>query len=182
MERFTDNDNCTLHTSDRTLDCLNLGSYNYLGFADDWHLSCKKEVLSSLDSWPISMGSARCLVISFIIIILLVFIFYPCNKSLVNIHVSRCEAGSISLHDDLEKTVARFLNKEAAIVYTMVLTFYITHKHCITCHVGVQHEHDHDPRVDGSGNAHRVGQSQPHQHSQRSTRLQRQHSRVQVLL
>lgn len=25
----------------KTRDCLNLGSYNYLGFADDWHDTCK---------------------------------------------------------------------------------------------------------------------------------------------
>jgi 7-keto-8-aminopelargonate synthetase-like enzyme len=33
---------------------------------------------------------------------------------------ARVDCGSTKLHDDLEKLVARFLNKEAAIVYTMV--------------------------------------------------------------
>ena len=90
MERHSTNENCTLQLTGRLLDCLNLGSYNYLGFADDWAVSCKKEVLSGLDQWPVSMSS------------------------------SRAEAGTVLLHEELEQTVARFLNKEAAVVYTMV--------------------------------------------------------------
>jgi hypothetical protein len=99
MTRYTTDENCTLQLSGDTIDCLNLGervsrtiqllltsdswrgpcvgSYNYLGFADDWHLSCKKEVLASLNEWPVSMSA------------------------------SRTETGSTALHDELEKTVAR---------------------------------------------------------------------------
>lgn len=32
--------------------CLNLGSYNYLGFADDWDITCKSAVLSALNALP----------------------------------------------------------------------------------------------------------------------------------
>lgn len=39
--------------------CLNLGSYNYLGFADDWAESCQKEVVGSLDNFEVSMASSR---------------------------------------------------------------------------------------------------------------------------
>jgi len=31
--------------------CLNLGSYNYLGFADDWQSTCKERVMGSLDTY-----------------------------------------------------------------------------------------------------------------------------------
>jgi serine palmitoyltransferase len=69
--------------------CLNLGSYNYLGFADDWKVSCRKQVMESVDNWPLSLCSAR------------------------------VDTGTISLHEQLEKTVAEFLGKEAAVVYAM---------------------------------------------------------------
>lgn len=39
--------------------CLNLGSYNYLGFADDWRDTCQAEVLTSLDDFEVSLNSAR---------------------------------------------------------------------------------------------------------------------------
>ena len=34
--------------------CLNLGSYNYLGFGDDWHVTCKQDVMASLEAFPVS--------------------------------------------------------------------------------------------------------------------------------
>lgn len=38
--------------------CLNLGSYNYLGFADDWNESCREDVLGALDDFfPASCGT-----------------------------------------------------------------------------------------------------------------------------
>ena len=89
MERDSKDDNCTMHTTGRIMRCLNLGSYNYLGFADDWKVTCKKEVLAAVDEWPISMCS------------------------------SRMDFGTVTMHDELEKTVARFVGKEDAIVYTM---------------------------------------------------------------
>jgi len=69
--------------------CINLGSYNYLGFADDWHTSCKDEVLSSLEDLP----SAVC--------------------------AGRLDSGNTELHEELERKVAEFLNKPAAICFNM---------------------------------------------------------------
>ncbi|KAG7374506.1 AMP-dependent synthetase and ligase [Nitzschia inconspicua] len=69
--------------------CLNLGSYNYLGFADDWNITCKKDVLGSLQDLPVSNSS------------------------------SRNEFGTTKLHRDVEEIVARFLGKEDALVLNM---------------------------------------------------------------
>mmetsp|Transcript_3800 Transcript_3800/g.5654 ORF Transcript_3800/g.5654 Transcript_3800/m.5654 type:complete len:624 (+) Transcript_3800:130-2001(+) len=70
-------------------DCLNLGSYNYLGFADDWNATCQNPVLDALHRLPVSCSS------------------------------SRHEAGTTILHKHLESLVAEFLGKEDAIVYNM---------------------------------------------------------------
>jgi serine palmitoyltransferase len=78
-----------LNITDKTSKCLNLGSYNYLGFADDWKVTCREKVMESLHNWPISMCS------------------------------SRMDFGSNALHEELESTIARFVGKEAAVVYTM---------------------------------------------------------------
>jgi hypothetical protein len=40
-------------------DCLNLGSYNYLGFADDWNATCQKPVLEALNNLPVSCSASR---------------------------------------------------------------------------------------------------------------------------
>lgn len=72
-----------------TRKCLNLGSYNYLGFADDWNITCRKGVLSSLEGLPVSMGS------------------------------SRAECGTSRLHREVENIVAEFLGKEDAMVVNM---------------------------------------------------------------
>ena len=69
--------------------CINLGSYNYLGFADDWQGTCAPTVKNSLKDLPVSSSS------------------------------SPLEYGSTTLHRQLEETVARFLGKEDAIVFTM---------------------------------------------------------------
>ena len=69
--------------------CLNLGSYNYLGFADDWDVTCRDGVLSSLESLPSSVGS------------------------------SRLEYGTTGLHRQVEEIVARFVGKEDAVVLNM---------------------------------------------------------------
>ena len=69
--------------------CLNLGSYNYLGFADDWNLTCRDDVLESLNHLPISSSSCR------------------------------NEFGTTNLHREVEEVVARFLNKEDALVLNM---------------------------------------------------------------
>lgn len=69
--------------------CVNLGSYNYLGFADDWQSTCAESVKASLNDLPVSTSS------------------------------SHSEFGTTVLHRDLEQTVAKFLGKEDAIVFTM---------------------------------------------------------------
>lgn len=77
------------HTGAVARKCLNLGSYNYLGFADDWNNTCKDEVMTSLESFPVSAQAAR------------------------------NEFGTTSLHRELENTVADFLGKDDALVLTM---------------------------------------------------------------
>lgn len=72
-----------------TRKCLNLGSYNYLGFGDDWNVSCQTPVLNSLKGLPVSMGS------------------------------SRLECGTSVLHSKVEQIIAEFLNKEAALAMNM---------------------------------------------------------------
>lgn len=69
--------------------CLNLGSYNYLGFADDWNITCKDEVVGSMDELPISNSSPR------------------------------NEYGTTHLHREVEELVARFLGKEDALCLNM---------------------------------------------------------------
>jgi serine palmitoyltransferase len=71
-------------------ECLNLGSYNYLGFGgDDWYDACGPAVVGSLSDYSISSSA------------------------------SRNEYGTTSLHRELESIVARFLNKQDAMVFTM---------------------------------------------------------------
>ena len=77
------------HDGNAARQCLNLGSYNYLGFGDDWHSSCGKDVKGSLSSFPVSSGSCR------------------------------NEYGTTALHRELERTVAQFLGKEDALVLNM---------------------------------------------------------------
>jgi serine palmitoyltransferase len=89
MERSSKDGNCTLQTTGNTFRCLNLGSYNYLGFADDWKITCRKDVVKAVEKWPISMSSAR------------------------------MDAGNTAIHQELEERVARFIGKEAALVFTM---------------------------------------------------------------
>lgn len=69
--------------------CLNLGSYNYLGFADDWNVTCKEEVMESLENLPVSNSSCR------------------------------NEFGTTVLHRQVEELVARFLGKEDALALNM---------------------------------------------------------------
>lgn len=79
----------TAHDGSVARTCLNLGSYNYLGFADDWADTCATDVKSSLNDLPVSVSS------------------------------SRNEYGTTALHRELERTVAAFLGKEDALVLNM---------------------------------------------------------------
>jgi serine palmitoyltransferase len=69
--------------------CLNLGSYNYLGFADDWDVTCRKGVMEALDALPVSTSS------------------------------SRMEFGTTRLHRQVEQLVSSFLGKEDAMCLNM---------------------------------------------------------------
>ena len=69
--------------------CLNLGSYNYLGFADDWDVTCRKGVMEALDALPVSTSS------------------------------SRMEFGTTKLHRQVEQLVSSFLGKEDAMCLNM---------------------------------------------------------------
>lgn len=89
MERRSEDNNFSLHTTERTSRCLNLGSYNYLGFADDWGNTCKSSVMEALRKYPVSCCS------------------------------SRSDFGNLEIHEEVEKTIASFIGKEAACVYTM---------------------------------------------------------------
>jgi len=44
MERVTDDNNKTLKTTGNYTPCINVGSYNYLGYADDWKETCSDDV------------------------------------------------------------------------------------------------------------------------------------------
>lgn len=74
---------CLLHVKSpiQTRRCVNLGSYNYLGFADDWQTSCGADVLNALDAWPVGLSSPR------------------------------SEGGTTSLHKELEALMADFVGK-----------------------------------------------------------------------
>ena len=89
MERKSPDNNCTMEVTGKTKRCINVGSYNYLGFADDWKETCAESVLNTLEQWPVSMSN------------------------------SRMDFGNSVLHEELEKKVAKFVGKESALVYTM---------------------------------------------------------------
>ena len=48
MERVSEDNNKTLRTTGNFTDCINVGSYNYLGYADDWKETCSDDVRSAL--------------------------------------------------------------------------------------------------------------------------------------
>ncbi|KAE9026850.1 Long chain base biosynthesis protein 2d [Phytophthora rubi] len=90
IERYSVDENKTLHNKDGCIQhCLNLGSYNYLGFADDWMNTCSKEVFPAVKQFALAST------------------------------VPPMEFGTTSVHVALEKAVAKFIGKESAIVYNM---------------------------------------------------------------
>ncbi|KAF2301820.1 hypothetical protein GH714_029567 [Hevea brasiliensis] len=88
VERYSNDNNKTLKRTTNISRCLNLGSYNYLGFAaaDEY---CTPRVIESLRKYSPSTCS------------------------------SRVDAGTTALHNELEKCVADFVGKPAAIVFGM---------------------------------------------------------------
>ena len=76
-------------TKDQYNQCLNLASYNYLGFGQPGHEVCEKNVLQALNTYGTSTTSAP------------------------------LYGGSTELHDKLEQTVADFLSVEDAMIFGM---------------------------------------------------------------
>mmetsp|Transcript_4121 Transcript_4121/g.8913 ORF Transcript_4121/g.8913 Transcript_4121/m.8913 type:complete len:519 (-) Transcript_4121:251-1807(-) len=89
MEQRVGADGVHMEITGETKHCLNLGSYNYLGFADDWDNTCGESVHASLDFY----GPATC--------------------------SSMADAGTMRVHRELEEEVARFVGKPAALVFNM---------------------------------------------------------------
>lgn len=91
FERYTTDGNKTLHMPEdgKLRHCLNLGSYNYLGFADDWMKTCSRRVLPVIGKYPAASNT------------------------------SAMEYGKTPVHEELEALVADFVGKPAAMVYNM---------------------------------------------------------------
>jgi serine palmitoyltransferase len=89
MERVSVDGNCSFQKTGRSKRCVNLGSYNYLGFADDWKETCRDDVVDAVEKYPNSMSS------------------------------SRADFGTVKVHQELEEYVAKFIGKEAAAVFPM---------------------------------------------------------------
>lgn len=89
MERESTDGMKTLKLTNRTKSMLNLGSYNYLGFADDWSATCRSGVMPVLDKLPVGCS------------------------------INRKDYGTTTTHRELEEMVARFLGKEECIVFNM---------------------------------------------------------------
>ena len=89
-DSYQRNPHCTA-TPDGTLwrECLNLGSYNYLGFADDWQDTCAIDVRNALTTYPISMSA------------------------------SLGDCGRTHLHRRVEAQIATFLGKDDALCLNM---------------------------------------------------------------
>ena len=89
MLRDSKDNNRTLNITGESINCLNMGSYNYLGFGDNWEESCGPVVLPALQQWPISMSS------------------------------SRADFGNYTIVEELERFLADFLGQESVLVYSM---------------------------------------------------------------
>lgn len=92
IQRNSKDNQCTMDlnsNADEDKQMINLGSYNYLGFADDWGATCRTDVVEALDGFNISCCAAR------------------------------MDAGTTALHAQVETTVADFVGKPAAIVFNM---------------------------------------------------------------
>ncbi|GBG34996.1 Serine palmitoyltransferase 2 [Hondaea fermentalgiana] len=89
MEQRVDDNGVRMETTGETKRCLNLGSYNYLGFADDWDSTCGEQVHAALKIY----GPASC--------------------------SAQGDAGAMSVHRELEEVVANFVGKPAAVVFNM---------------------------------------------------------------
>ncbi|OQR83269.1 serine palmitoyltransferase [Achlya hypogyna] len=89
VKRVSYDGNKSMTWTDETQNCLNLGSYNYLGFADDWMGTCSRMVLPVVEARNVCSNA-------------------PSG-----------EYGTTPEHEELEALVAEFVGKPAAIVYNM---------------------------------------------------------------
>uniref|UniRef100_A0A0E0BJH9 serine C-palmitoyltransferase n=1 Tax=Oryza glumipatula TaxID=40148 RepID=A0A0E0BJH9_9ORYZ len=115
VERYSNDSNKTLKRTSNTTRCLNLGSYNYLGFAaaDEY---CTPLVIESLKKYSPSTCSVR--------------VDGVCRHHADSFHLA---TGTTKLHTELEELVARFVGKPAAILFGMG---YVTNSAIIPCLVG----------------------------------------------
>lgn len=88
LERYSDDYNLTFKYTGRTLNMLNLSSYNYLGFAQS-HGSVADSVVKLTRKYSVGIGAPR------------------------------VTTGTLDLHLELEELVARFVGKEAAMIFNM---------------------------------------------------------------
>lgn len=88
MERYSKDENYTFNFTGRKIKCLNLGSYNYLGFAQN-----EGPVIDTVED--------------------------SINKFGIATASPRNEAGTCDVVEELEKTIARFIGKPAALVIGM---------------------------------------------------------------
>ena len=112
-----------------TTKCLNLGSYNYLGFAaaDEY---CTPHVIDSLKKYSCSTCSVRVDGgMYFLLTILQTKDYWMWNQS----DFSSFWSGTTDLHTELEELVARFVGKPAAITFGMG---YVTNSAIIPALVG----------------------------------------------
>jgi len=79
----------TIEVTNERKRCVNLGSYNYLGFADDWGNTCRSSVMGALSNY----GASTC--------------------------ASYTEGGYLRVHRELEERIAKFVGKEAALIFSM---------------------------------------------------------------
>lgn len=90
IERYSLDENKTLQNKEGCIQtCLNLGSYNYLGFADDWMNTCSKDVFAAVQHFALASS------------------------------VPPMEFGTTAVHVALERALATFIGKEATLVYNM---------------------------------------------------------------
>ncbi|PYH49304.1 serine palmitoyl transferase subunit [Aspergillus saccharolyticus JOP 1030-1] len=87
LDRVTHDNNRSFKLTGARIQTLNLGSYNYLGFAQSKG-TCADRVEATIRAYGISAGGAR------------------------------ADVGGLDLHVDVEQLVARFVRKEASIVFS----------------------------------------------------------------
>ncbi|WZZ00309.1 hypothetical protein YC2023_072637 [Brassica napus] len=110
IERYSNDNNKTLKRTTKSTRCLNLGSYNYLGFGsfDEY---CTPRVIESLKKFSASTCSSRVDAGQERTISLLCFCILT--------SVSFLPSGTTSVHAELEECVAKYVGKPAAIVTGM---------------------------------------------------------------